>query len=354
MKAGKSIVELAQEITRQSEVKQDYISDTRELGFNHSEGQFSLDVPTVGEFEVTPHAHNQLAGRMGIPTKYYDRMMKDAPDLLKNNVRHWMDNEPKSQMIRTLDNKARAVLSNRYRRIDNEQIAEAVLPALLDNNSGLEIMSSEITDNRMYIQARFPRLEGEVKVGDAVQHGLVISNSEIGSGSLEIKPMIYRLVCTNGMVTGREFTEGKLKKTHLGRKVDVGEDYTIYTDETMQADDHALMLKIRDSIKNLSDPALFMKLMEQMKAAAATPNVLNPIQAVEQLAKSFNFNKNEHESILENLIADRDYSQWGMLNAVTKVANDHTSYDRAVELESIGGHILDMNGNQWNSIVEAA
>ena len=34
-------------------------------------------------------------------------------------------------MVRTLDGKARAFLSDRYHRIDNEQIAEAVLPVLL-------------------------------------------------------------------------------------------------------------------------------------------------------------------------------------------------------------------------------
>lgn len=354
MKAGKSIVELAEEITRQAEVKQDYIADTRQIGFGRKDGEWLLNVPEQGEFKVTEHAHSQLASKMGIPKKYYERMQHDAPVLLRDNVRHWMDNEPKQQMIRTLDSKARAVLSDRYRRIDNDQIAEAVLPALLDGNSGLEIMSSDVTNNRMYIQARFPKLEGEVKKGDVVQHGLIISNSEIGSGSLEIKPMIYRLVCTNGMVAGSELSEGKLKKTHLGRKVEVGEDFTIYSNETMQADDHALMLKIRDSIKGLSDPALFLKLMEQMKAAANAPKVANPVEAVEVLAKSFSFNKTEQDSILENLIMDRDYSQWGMLNAVTKVANEHASYDRAVELEAIGGHILDMNGNQWASISQAA
>lgn len=356
MKQGKSIIELAEEIQRQSEAKKDFIADTREMEFIHNniDDKFAIDVPNQGSFDITPHAHRQVAGRMGVPFKYYERMMKDAPDLLVNNIRHWMGNEPKRQMVRTLDNNARAILSDRYRRIDNEQIAEAVLPALLENNSGIEVMSSEITDNRMYIQARLPKLEGEVKKGDVVQHGMIITNSEIGAGSLIIKPMVYRLVCTNGMVTGSEFKEGRMRKSHLGRQTEVGEDYTIYTDETMQADDHALMLKIRDSINNLTDPALFMKLMEQMKASAESRTVDNPFEAVEVLGNSFSFYKDEQESILENLIADCDYTQWGMLNAVTRVANNTKSYDRAVELETIGGQILDLNKRQWEGIAVAA
>jgi len=356
MKNGKTIVELANEIQRQSEAKKDFIADTREMNFTHDDvdDKFVVDVPKQGSFDITPHAHRQIAGRMNVPFKYYERMMHDAPDLLVSNIRHWMDNEPKRQMVRTLDNNARAILSDRYRRIDNEQIAEAVLPALLESNSGIEVMSSEITDNRMYIQARLPKLEGEVKKGDVVQHGMIITNSEIGSGSLIIKPMIYRLVCTNGMVTGSEFSEGRMRKSHLGRQTSVGEDYTIYTDETMQADDHALMLKIRDSIKNLSDPELFAKLMEQMKASAEGRIIDNPFEAVEELGKAFSFQKSEQESVLENLIADHDYSKWGMLNAVTKVANDTKSYDRAIELETIGGQILEMSDRNWKNIAEVA
>ena len=35
-------------------------------------------------------------------------------------------------MVRTLDGEARALLSDRYHRIDNEEIAEMVLPVLME------------------------------------------------------------------------------------------------------------------------------------------------------------------------------------------------------------------------------
>ena len=44
------------------------------------------------------------------------------------------------------------------------------------------------------------KLKAEVAVGDAVQAGFVISNSEVGLGSVKIEPLIYRLVCKNGLV----------------------------------------------------------------------------------------------------------------------------------------------------------
>lgn len=349
MKQGKNIVELAQELQARSEEKQDFIANTQELQLVKRDLDWALRVPTAGEFHVTDHAHRQISDKMGIPFRYYRRMMEKAPALLEENVDHWMTAEPSRNMVRTLRGDARAFLSDRYRRIDNEQIAEAALPALLESGQ-IEVVSSEITDTKMYIQARFPRLEGEVKVGDPVQHGLIITNSEVGAGSLSIRPMIYRLVCTNGMVTGSTFSEGRIRQTHLGRRLDATEDYSVYTDETLEADDRALMLKIRDSIKALSDPELFFKLMEQMRAAANTKPVENPVDAVERLGKAFQLPKNDGDSILERLIRDQDYTKWGMLNAVTNLANDTDSYDRAVELEELGGKILTLPNSQWEKI----
>lgn len=40
--------------------------------------------------------------------------------------------------------------------------------------------------------------------------------------------------------------------------------------------------------------------------------------------------------------------------AVTAVANDHESYDRATELEAMGGQILDRAANDWTVIAQAA
>lgn len=360
MKTGLNIVDMAKEIQRQQEVKKDLVIDTQNLDVEQvgDTEQFNL-VATMasGEqerFGLQDNAHNQIATRLKIPTRYYDRMRKEAPQLLVDSTKHWFNDNPEKRMVRTLDGKARAFLSNSYKRIDNMQIASAVLPELMGKDE-IEIISSDITSSKMYIQARFPRMEGEVRVGDVVQGGLIITNSEIGKGSLDIRPMMYRLICTNGMVTGNTMENGRLKRRHLGARIESdNDDFTIYSDETLQADDHALMLKIRDSIKALSDPALFAKLMEEMRQAANSDKIKNPIAATEVMAKSFALPESERHSFLENLIRDQDYTKWGVLNAVTQIANSHDSYDRAIELEELGGKVLNMPEREWNTLINAA
>jgi hypothetical protein len=72
------------------------------------------------------------------------------------------------------------------------------------------------------------------------------------------------------------------------------------------------------------------------------------------LSKTVGLTQTEGESILERLIRKGDYSQYGMLNAVTNLANDTESYDRATELEFLGGQVLDLNPSQWERIAVAA
>ena len=82
--------------------------------------------------------------------------------------------------------------------MDNYNIASAVLPILAEIPD-VRIESCQITDSRMYIKAVNPRLQEDVTPGDTVQAGVVISNSEVGLGSVNIQPLIYRLVCSNGI-----------------------------------------------------------------------------------------------------------------------------------------------------------
>ena len=348
-KHGMNLVELAKEIMRRAESKKDFVADTTDLVFESG----ALSVGDAGAYPLTDHAHGQIADRVGIPKRYYDRMRADAPDLLAGNVNHWFRERPERRMVRTLDGKARAFLSDRYHRIDNERIAEAVLPVLLEGGGHGAVVSCCVTDSKLYIQALFPRLEGEVRRGDPVQGGVIISNGEIGDGALDVRPMVYRLVCTNGLVLGQIAEDARLRRNHVGRRVEIGEDYSVYSDETLKADDRALSLKIRDSIRTLAQPQLFARILAELRDAAQQPPVGNPIAAVAELGNAYPVAQGERDSILTNLIRGGDYSKWGMVNAITELANEHPSYDRAVELQLMGGRLLELKPKQWGAIAAA-
>lgn len=355
MKPGKTLTELAIELDAQNNAKKDYILDTRSLIMDADENGASLTMVndkthTSTILGVNDIAHSQIATALGIPKSYYEKMQQQNPTLLAENVNAWFNNEPKTRMVRTLYGDARAFLSDRYHRIDNYDLANQVLPMLQDLDVSFE--SNEVTDSRMYIKVVNKRITKEVKPGDFVQSGIIITNSEVGLGTVTIQPLLYRLVCTNGMVVNA--AQNKTKRRHVGKRNIADDDFVLFADDTLLADDRALLLKIRDTIHAALDEVHFTNLVDQMRAATEVPITTTHIPEMVQLAApEFGFTKHEGEGILDHLIRGGDLSLYGFSNAVTRYAQDVGSYDRSTELEAIGYDILNMNPRLWKRLQEA-
>lgn len=348
---GRTIQEVAAVLERQRETARDFTADTRALAMG-TDGN-SLVLQDIISATVNGWAHQQIGTAVGIPKPYYDRMKAEAPALLSNNVNHWFKAQPGRHLIRTIHDEGdktviRAVCGSKYRPLDSFDLLEATLPELIA--AGCKIHSAEVTERRLYIQASTGRIRGEVKVGDVVEAGVVISNSEVGSGALQVAPMVYRLSCTNGMV----MPDHAYQRRHVGRGHGGSNDDAsvaeFFTDETRRADDKALFLKARDTVRGvLSEPG-FKKVLDKMKQAAGDKSTADPEKIVERTAKRYDLTEAEGAGVMRHLVDGGDLTRWGLLNAVTRTAQDSKDYDRAVELERAGGMILELPRKDWDAI----
>jgi hypothetical protein len=353
MKTGKTLQELAIELDRQNKVKKDYVASTddmmmmvSEYGGEKEKGAPVLSLSGMEPLGINEIAHNQIGTKLGIPSKYYDKMRVEEPELLAENVNTWFRKEPSRRMVRTLDGTARAFLSDRYRRIDNYEIAQAVLPMIADMKD-VSVESCEITDKRMYLKVLNPRIAAEIVKGDIVQSGFMISNSEIGLGSVSVMPLVYRLVCTNGMIAA---DSGK-RKHHVGRNNESdGESFEIYRNETIQADDKAFVMKLQDIVRATADSVQFERIVTAMRTGTAAKITGDVPGVVELASKTYGFFEKESESILDHLIRGNDLSLYGLANAVTRHAQDVSSYDRSTELEMTAWEMLNMDRKEWTKL----
>lgn len=348
MKTGKTnLVELAQELQRQLESKKDFMVDTRRAGMVVDEDNHAkLELEQVGSFGINNHAHQQLANRLQIPKKYYDRMLTESPHLLATNVNHWFANNPEKRMIRTLDNKVRAVLSDRYRPLDNYELCEAALPAITD--AGCKIMSAEVTESHLYLKAVTERITTEVAKGDIVQAGIVVSNSEIGCGSIRVEPLLYRLVCMNGMISN----DYSMKKYHVGRRSGNGGNEfegasEFFRTETRIADDRAFWLKVQDVIKGSLNQVTFNKIVDSMREKMGYEITVEPDAIVEVTADRFQLNDTEKKGVLKHLLTAGDLTAYGLANAMTRFSQDIHDYERATDFERFGGEVIDLTAKDW-------
>ena len=355
MKTGLEIDQLIDTIFTQNKQKADYLVDTRCLrmepyGSDLYLHMYENESEILEPLQINQIAHRQFSTHLKIPAAYYDRMLTTHPELLAHNVNSWFQKEPSKRMLRTMDGTARAFLSNRYRRIDNLDIAQAVLP-IINEMKDATIESCQITDSRMYIKVVNPRLEAEVVPGDIVQAGIIISNSEVGLGAVCIQPLVYRLVCSNGMI----INDAQTRRNHVGRTAETDESFLLYSDETLMAEDKAFVMKIQDTVKAAVDEARFSQVIGMMRTAKQAPLNTQDVPGIVRLAsREFHITEDESTGVLQHLIEGKDLSLYGLSNAITRYSQDIESYDRATELESIGYDILSMPQRQWNRINQMA
>ena len=144
------------------------------------------------------------------------------------------------------------------------------------------------------------------------------------------------------------------KRIHLGGKLVANGDFEVFSDETKRKQNELIIAEVTDTMKALTNPENVQKMGDALRATKEGAKVENAFAAVDQLAKEVDIRDGEKESVIENFLQDGDFSRWGMINAVTKIANsDKVDYERACELEQIGGSLIDLHTSQWNRIANA-
>lgn len=365
---GKTLTALAAEIERRAEVKKDFIAPAQKLSVVVEPVQgvptplIALTNGKVETFDMLDLAHGQLAEYAGIPMAYYRRMLADDPQLLATNINRWLKDRAAAnerRMVRTLDGHVRAVLSDGYRPLENEDLAEAVLPVLLEQN--LIIVSSEITERRLYIKAIDKNIERDVPTGrkmgdgshvffDTCSPAITISNSEVGHGALSIETGVYTRACTNLAMIG-----SNMRKYHTGKRAELSDEvFALLTDDTKKATDKAVWMQTTDLVRAAFDQAKFDATLAKLGDAAKDKVPAEAaVEVIERVGRKFNLLEGERRGVLAKLIESADLTRYGVHAAITRFSQEETiGYDRATELERIGGDVIELPTRDWNRVID--
>lgn len=297
-------------------------------------------------FPLNRTAHQQLGEKLKIPRAYYERMVDEQPLLWEASVNTWLDSQGGSLMVRTLDDHARAVLSDRYRSIPNYDVFMATFGAARDiaeqHNTGVTISGLALNDD--YFEGRIVSRDTHAVTlpngdSDSFRVGVHVKNSETGRGSLQVRYYVLRLVCTNGMVAPADLFDGT-RVVHRGAQHDEG----LVSAETFGLENDALMSRIRDTVGVMFDPARLADVTARMNAAAAM-QIDEPVRAVADVARRFNISDEAQQSILNELAApswevDPGRTVYGLIQAVTAQAHKTEDQDTATDYETIGAQLL--------------
>ncbi len=382
MKQGRTLTDLRSVLERQANAKRDFLASASRIRLD-SNGHTDLILDET--FTVNEVAHGQLAEYLGIPKGFYDRLRNATEDLrvprpgnLDGGQR---SDEPlfdvmanrllkskgaDTRMVRTLDGTARAFLSDSYSTdLDNFDVFRMAARSMEEADLCPEnVVSCEVTDRKLYLKVVSPRLEATIipsnltrphgghhmlKEPQVVQAGFILSNSETGLGSLSVQQVVVKLMCTNLWIK-----EEAVRQRHLGKTLEAGEGGMVYKSDTRQAEARVRLLKIRDHISEALDAPRFQALIGKMQETAEVKLEGNIEKVVEVTARKFGLDEGEKEDVLKHLIEGADLSLWGLSNAITATAQTVPSYDRATQLEAIGGRFFALPAADIRELVRAA
>ncbi len=319
-------------------------------------------VPTLTT-ALNPVAVNQLAAKTGIATRDFRRFQDHYPAELDSLVNAIFQNEPNNRMIRTYSSDhdnyflGRAFVSDAFKTYDNYDLLEAALPPLLDNDAAdWRTVNATVTDQKMYIRLKSENFTGEgAAVGDAMAAGIVISNSEVGMGSISVAELVWTLICLNGMQT-----QNVQRSAHI-QSARGEESFGLLAADTKQKDNELTSLKMRDYVAAYSSRENFDNTLEQFRAAANDVVEVSSQAAVENLGTVLQLTKSQTSSVLDGLLqtvgqagyAGNPISRATLVNAVTAVGNT-VEADQVDDWQKLGGRVLNLGRRDWDRVAAAA
>jgi len=246
--------------------------------------------------------------------------------------KQWNDNgkDPRDFRVRTRqgddgEQVIRAIVSERYGVIDNYSALEMIansMPSLEGAlashifNDGDDIYGNVLVPDHM-------KSEPDSDYGV----GIAFRNSEIRNSTFKISPFLFRAICLNGMIWGRENSEISVNQKHMG---------TIDLDKLQEQ----VTIAVKVALSQGNDLMTLLSLSKQVK-------VQDEIATIALLARdnkmTIEQGKAWHKGYLDSLSEAHgdvhEKSAFGIVNGLTRASQDYKGSTRE-QMETIASKIL--------------
>ena len=177
-----------------------------------------------------------------------------------------------------------------------------------------------------------PNRTVDLNDGDTHTFGFRVSNSEVGMGAVDVKPFLFRWVCTNGLIMGtKEVKQGAMHKVHRGSDLPLGQ----LSSRTILKQAEVILSEAEDAIEGCLSDEMFNTWKRQLEAANETALADEPVKI---LKRTKFFTEAESTNILYEL-AQAQQTVFGMVQSMTATARNMHS-DRRHEVETFAGKYL--------------
>lgn len=284
---------------------------------------------------LTRYAVGQLVTRASIPAEYLTRLAAGEPwarDLAVSTLaRHYHEGTPKSRyLIRTVQHRHHAVLSDKFRRIDSRPLAEIAVQEC--QRVGAVPLDACATETRVALKAVHPDIV--MIANDPVLLGFEWSNSDFGAGLNSVRTFVLRVACLNGATR-----DNVIKQVHLGGRLS---DDVEFSRQTYELDTRASVSAMRDVVRGVLGEGTRNRVADELRKAQGTD--MSWAQASAKVGKLLS--KEEAAKAKEafdgpdvlNLPAGN--TAWRASNALSWIAKSIEDDERRLDVERAAGVLL--------------
>lgn len=359
-----SLTELAAVL--ESDSKLDYAVPANHLstwfsGENDEETRMSFPVQMRSEnLPLTGYAADQLHSRLAPGLKSFSDHLRSnrMHETYQRTMRDVLDRTNSTFRVRTLLNDnlperhARAVVSDKYKPIDDDVVFGTALPMVADSGR-FQAIGGNKTDIRTACKfvERTPFLEinsgGRNRIFSL---GFIMQNSEVGAGSASFSMFVTDHFCMNGCIFSK-FDLAHVAYRHIGSRIDIRSG--LIESSTVE---RAELASIQRLICEATTTAMSLSGEEKIKEmllAASSSKVERTMDAdfFVDVGKALKLTSKEAEELPLYAYND-EATKLGIQAAVTALAQTKP-YERRLELEAAGGNILSMSDRQWSALAAA-
>ena len=324
------------------------------IGLQDPEHPKQRNRPAEVRSNLVPTARGiaSIGERLRIPPGYLTRLIMGthradaeprAAAGLCNELLRTHNDRGKSLLVRLIDeNRIRAVLSERYRIMDNLDLLGPFIRGIsswLPDRVAVDY--ADVDEEGMAVAITFPEAlhgagttrqlpGGTVAVNDEYQAGFVLRNNECGEGGMEIVPRVWRVICSNGLLV----EDMKFRRVHLGANL-TGAMRDVMQQAVYEAIQHAL-----DAM-----PRIVTALHEAQKERE-----LNPIGRLGSIARHHDLDDNTRQHLFRTFAQEPEQSRFGVVQAITAAGRDQPVATDQQRLESLGGLVLQMPKREYERV----
>lgn len=282
------------------------------------------------------NALGQMAERAGIPMSYISTLENQGlwgKKLIAENLRQLFDHKADEKyLLRSVHDEVRGFLSNKYRRLNTQQLIETATKAFRE--LGLVPVDGIGTDTRIRIRALLPVVFEPVP-GEVICYGLDWGQSDFGNGAHVASAFMDRLWCTNTGVM-----HSQLREVHLGARLT--EDIA-WSDRTYKLDSDRSASMLEDMIRGALSPAKVEEMNALIVRADAEKVESKDVDAylkknltkglAEKVSEAFRSND------VEMLPAGN--TKWRLSNALSWIAQKVEDKEQTLDLQRLAGQVVE-------------